>query len=170
MGSAGPRLFPGQAFYGPRGLSATGDGRLVVADTGNDRVLIGAPGGPAEIITGVAQPTGAVVLQDGTLLVVETGAERIVQLGADGARIASWTMPPSATVPAPQALALPGGGWAVSHPEARALIVRRGADRPVEQRPLGEAARRPSGLLLDQAGRLVVGDSETGTLRTFAIP
>ena len=101
---------------------------------------------------------------------VETGAERIVQLGPGGVRVATWTMPPSATVPAPQALALPDGGWAVSHPEARALIVRRGPDGPVEQRSLGEAARRPSGLLLDPAGRLVVADSETGTLRTFSLP
>jgi hypothetical protein len=169
-GKPGPRLFPGQTFYGPRGLTATGDGRLVIADTGNDRVLIGAPGGPAEIITGLAQPTGAVVLQDGTLLVVETAAERIVQLGTDGTRIASWTMPPSATVPAPQALALPTGGWVVSHPEERALIVRLDEQSPVELRSLGEAARRPSGLLLGQAGRLVVGDSETGRLRTFAVP
>jgi hypothetical protein len=79
-------------------------------------------------------------------------------------------MPPSATVPAPQVLALPGGGWAVSHPEERAVIARFGEQAPVEQRSLGEAARRPSGLLLDQAGRLVVGDSETGTLRAFALP
>jgi Dolichyl-phosphate-mannose-protein mannosyltransferase/PA14 domain len=166
----GERVVPGQEFYGPRGLTATGDGRLIVADTGNDRVLIGTPSGSPETITGLAQPTSAVVLQDGTLLVVETASERIVQLGANGVHIASWTMPPSATVPAPQALALPDGGWVVSHPEQRALILRRGSDGPVEQRPLGEAARRPSGLLLDQAGRLVVGDSETGTLRTFSIP
>ena len=101
---------------------------------------------------------------------VETGAGQIVQVGPGAVRIATWTMPPSATVPAPQVLALPDGGWAVTHPEARALIVRRGPDGPVEQSTLGEAARRPSGLVLDQAGRLVVADSEAGTLRAFALP
>jgi hypothetical protein len=169
-GQLGARVFGDQAFYGPRGLSATADGRLIVADTGNDRVLIGAAGGPPEIVPGLAQPTSAVMLRDSTLLVVETGAERIVQVSTGGVRVASWSIPPSATVPAPQALALQDGGWAVTHPEARALIVRRGADGPVEQRALGEAARRPSGLLLDPSGRLVVADSETGTMRTFALP
>ena len=169
-GRLGPKVFANQAFYGPRGLTTTPDGRLVVADTGNNRVLIGAPGSPPEIVTDLAQPTGAVLLQDGTVLVVETGADRIVQVGPGGVRMASWSMPPSATVPAPQALALPDGGWAVSHPEDRTLIVRRGPDGPVEQRGLGEAARRPSGLLLDQAGRLVVADSETGTMRIFELP
>ena len=169
-GTLGARLFADQAFYGPRGLNTTADGRLILADTGNDRVLIGAPGGPVEVVPGLVQPTGAALLSDGSVLVVETGAGQIVQVGPGGVRVATWTVPPSATVPAPQALALQDGGWAVTHPEARALIVRRGPDGPVEQSTLGEAARRPSGLLLDQAGRLVVADSEAGTLRAFDLP
>jgi streptogramin lyase len=167
---AGTRLFAGEGFYGPRGLTATADGRLIVSDTGKNRLMIGSPNGSSASVTEIAQPTGAAVLRDGTILAAETGAERIVQVNADGVRVASWTMPTSSTSPGPHAVALPDGGWAVTAPEAQAIIMRRGEDGPVEIRPLGDAARRPSGLLLDQAGRLVVADAETGRLRIFTLP
>src|SRR5581483_3872181 len=117
-GTLGERLFGDFPMYSPRGLTVSASGQIVLSDTGNSRLLVGPPDGPVRIVPGVAQPTGAVMLPDGTFLVAETGATRIVQVDGDGKRLATWTIAPSATLAGPQVVSLPNGGWAVTSPDA----------------------------------------------------
>ncbi len=72
----GELAFPGK-------VSAHADGRLAIADTGHDRVLVCAPDG--EVLTehgGLYQPQGVRWSADGSLLVCETGADRVWRLPA----------------------------------------------------------------------------------------
>jgi len=168
-GKLGDRLFADFPLYGPRGLSVGPGGQVVLTDTGNGRLLTGPPGGPPVNVPGLAQPTAAIVLGDGSFLVVETGAGRVVQIAADGKRLASWTMAPSTTVSGPQVSTLPNGGWVVSAPDAHALVIRRDSNAAVELRGVG-AARRPTGVAVDTAGHLVVVDTAGSAVRGFAQP
>jgi DNA-binding beta-propeller fold protein YncE/4-amino-4-deoxy-L-arabinose transferase-like glycosyltransferase len=168
-GKLGDRLFADFPLYGPRGLTVGPGGQVVLTDTGNGRLLAGPPGGTPVNVPGLAQPTAAIMLGDGTFLVAETGAGRIVQVGADGKRLASWTMAPSTTVSGPQVAALPNGGWVASSPDAHAVVVRRDASAPVELHGVG-AARRPTGVAADAKGQLVVVDTAGSAVRAFAQP
>jgi len=169
-GSLGQRLLPSVPMYGPRGLSISPTGQLVIADTGDDRVLVGPPDGPFEPILGLSQPTSAAMLADGSFLIAETGANRLAQITMDGRRLATWTMMPSTTVVGPQLTSLPSGGWAVTSPEAHAVVVRRSESVPVEIRGIGGATRRPTGVTVDASGHLIVADADAGVLRVFQVP
>ena len=143
-GEIGERLFKEYPLYGPRGLTSTPGGDLVLADTGNDRLLIRTPDGNVRAVTGLSQPTGGTLLPDGTLLAAEVGANRIVQLQSDGKRLTTWSMPQSVTVNGPHIALLPDGGWLVSLPEERALMARPAElRRPRCGRLVGECGSRP---------------------------
>ncbi|WP_034649451.1 NHL domain-containing thioredoxin family protein [Cellulomonas sp. HZM] len=68
----------------PLGVAVLGDGSAVVADTYNGAVRRYADDEVTTLADGLAEPSGFVVLPDGTLLVVESAAHRItrVSLGA----------------------------------------------------------------------------------------
>jgi glucose/arabinose dehydrogenase len=139
-----------------------------LTDTGNGRLLVGPPAGPPVEVPGLVQPTGAVVLDDGTFLVAETGAGRVVQIAPDGKRLASWTMAPSTTVSGPQVAVLPGGGWVVTSPEAHALVVRRDRNSPAQLQTVGPF--RPSGVAVDPTGHLLVVDTTGALVRSYGLP
>jgi streptogramin lyase len=168
-GKLGERIFADMPLYGPRGLSVGPGGQIVLTDTGNGRLLVGPPTGPAVSVPGLVQPTGAILLDDGTFLVAETGAGRVVQVAADGKRLASWTMAPATTISGPQVAALANDGWAVTSPEAHALVLRRDGNSPVRLLGIG-ASRRPSGVTADPTGRLLVVDTAAAAVRAYSQP
>jgi uncharacterized protein (TIGR03663 family) len=96
---------PGGALftlYGPRGLAVDGDGALVVADTGNKRVLRfsrrGEPlqhvGGAGRIPGRFAEPVGvAYGPLDGSIYVADTWNRRIQRLDQSLEPVAQWPVP-----------------------------------------------------------------------------
>ncbi|MCC6177680.1 MAG: glycosyltransferase family 39 protein [Chloroflexi bacterium] len=168
-GTVGESLFADYPLYGPRGISLGPEASLVLADTGNDRLLVRRPDGTVDVIRGLSQPTSAIVLDDGTFVVAEAGADRIVKVQRDGRRLASWSMPHSTTVLGPQVAAFGRSGWVVTAPEERALIVHAPDSTRVEQWPLGPDVRRPVGVAVVD-NRLVVGDADGGSLVGFNLP
>jgi DNA-binding beta-propeller fold protein YncE len=69
-------------FQHPLGVRALGDGSVLVADTYNGAVRRYEPGTQTvtTVATGLAEPSDIVALPDGSLLVVESAAHRIVPL------------------------------------------------------------------------------------------
>ena len=88
-------------FYGPRGISDGFDDELVVADTGNKRLLVFSPDGGLlrTIGSGGAgadqwnEPVGIAPDQNGTLLVADTWNRRVKRLDRRYASIANWRVP-----------------------------------------------------------------------------
>lgn len=88
-------------LYGPVGVSAAGDGSIVVADTENSRVRIIDPAGTITTLAGAGEPFfggdgraatdaqllrpgGVAVAPNGALLVVDSGNRRIRRISNDG--------------------------------------------------------------------------------------
>jgi DNA-binding beta-propeller fold protein YncE len=168
-GEVGERLFKEFPLYGPRGLTGTPGGDLVLADTGNDRLLIRTPDGVVHPVAGLSQPTGGTLLPDGTLLAAEVGANRVVQMSVDGKRLNTWTMPQSVTVNGPHVALLPDGGWLVSLPEDRALMARPTGAESATLWTLGEGMKKPTGLGVSPGGIFVV-DIDNANVRVYPLP
>jgi streptogramin lyase len=74
----------------PHGIAVTGDGRVLVSDTGHDRVLrIDPQTGATTTLIRIAGPRGIAVARDGSLYLVEAGAKRVGHYSAAGARLGS---------------------------------------------------------------------------------
>ncbi|MCB0072171.1 MAG: TIGR03663 family protein, partial [Caldilineaceae bacterium] len=87
------------ALFGPRGIAVDGQGNLLVADTGNKRILQFTPagelvnqvGGGGVILGRFEEPTDvAVDPRDGAIYVADAWNQRIQKLGPDLAALAEW--------------------------------------------------------------------------------
>jgi streptogramin lyase len=72
----------------PHTIAVAGDGQLVVADTGNGRVLSVDPssGAARTVAAGLAAPIPLAVAPDGSILVAEHEAGRLVRVAPSGAK------------------------------------------------------------------------------------
>ena len=139
-------------FDHPRGVAAGTDGRLIVADTGNDAIRVvnlfgsnqvatlagvsGDPGAADGVAARFDQPQGVAVNADNTLVVVADTGNSLVR-------------------------ALPAGANPNVQTLAGAPPIRGDADGPA----LDARMRRPRGAALGADGRLVLADSGNHTLR-----
>ncbi|MBP7777958.1 MAG: TIGR03663 family protein [Acidobacteria bacterium] len=88
-------------LFGPRGLAFTADGELVVADTGNNRLLYVALTGERRRAVGpvvdwppaLDEPTGITWDPNGTLLAVDLWNQRVLRLDRDARPLAAWQVP-----------------------------------------------------------------------------
>ena len=88
-GAGTPTPVAGQ-LSGPHGLAVTGDGGLLVSDTGHGRVeRVDLKTGQAETWGDIAEPRGIDLAPDGTVYVVDASTHRVVHLTADGRRLGS---------------------------------------------------------------------------------
>ena len=166
-GSVLGRIGADVGLYGPRGIAAGTDGRVAVADTGNNRVVVfPRGGGQPEFLTGLREPTDVAFLSDGGFVVAATGERRIVTVKPGGERTGSWDIPVAYTVVGPHVLALPGGGLIATTPEEGALL-RIAADRNRYQRVnLEGSKRKPVGIAASPLG-IVVTDGEGGRVTLY---
>jgi sugar lactone lactonase YvrE len=74
----------------PHGLAVTGDGSLLVADTGNGEVKrIDVTTGQAETWGQISEPRGIAIAPDNTVYVVDASTHRVVHLMIDGRPLGS---------------------------------------------------------------------------------
>lgn len=100
-GIAGYRDGPAKEarFNGPIGVAVDGSGNVFVADTYNDRIRMIAPDGQVSTVAGAAQPGhadghrvtslfdtpgGIIVTDDGTVIVADTGNDRLRKITPQG--------------------------------------------------------------------------------------
>ncbi len=161
---------PDQGWYGPRGAAAARDGLLAVSNTGKKRIVvykphgtgveiseIGDPGnGPGQLV----EPVGLAWLDDGRLVVCDTGNRRLQLFDRSGAVSGEVPLPDAWQdfYSRPQMVIVKPDLWLVTDPPAQALWMVRG-DRVSEitldgMTPTGIAWHGDSLYLGDGGGKL----------------
>jgi len=101
-GSTNGELGDATALFGPRGLAIDSTGNLLVADTGNKRIiqyttdgeLVNQIGGGGVILGRFEEPVDIAVNRlDGSIYVSDTWNQRIQKLDANLAAVAEWVVP-----------------------------------------------------------------------------
>ena len=102
FGSAGPEITDPYALFGPRGLAVDNQGNLLVADTGNKRIVRYTPSGQfldqvggGGVVAGRFEEPTALQLdgQTGFVFVADTWNRRVQVLSADLDPLADWPVP-----------------------------------------------------------------------------
>ncbi len=169
-----------EGLYGPRGVAVAADGKVWIADSGNNRMAIVQAGQPVRYVgktgagaDGLSSPVGVAISASGRVYVADIGNHRIQVLGADGKferaiPVSAWTSPMEpylavddkdnlfATVPAASAVLELDRSGKVLH--------TWGAD------DTGRKFLKPTGLALDAGnGVLYVVDTAASSLGTIHI-
>ena len=152
-------------FALPSAVAMAPDGSLVVVDTGNNTIRRVSPGGATATLAGQAgmagiqdgpasqarfnSPQGVAVAADGTIYVADTGSNTIRKITTNG-----WvsTLAGTAGQPVPDGAA--GGSY-----------YSFGYPPPVDGTGSAALFCLPTGLALDAAGNLYVGDAGNETIR-----
>lgn len=168
-------------LYGPRGLALDGEGQVLVADTGNKRVLIFDTAGRVQgSIAGAGdtldEPTSVVRDANGTWLVADAWNQRIVRFDDRRQRIAAWPVPGWSSRAAEDKpfVAVDGRGMVyASDPAGARVLVFTPAGRIEAVIPMPAhdgAPARPTGIAVDEARQqVVVADHAHGRLLVFAL-
>jgi len=123
-------------FSAPQGLAVGGDGRVYVADQGNNRIVVLSFDGRefayvGSLDAGLNSPTGVAVDTLSRIVVADTGNSRVVVLDASGNLLAEFTEPTDGyTGPfsAPCGVAVdPNGDIVVADTGNRRVVTVRGA-------------------------------------------
>jgi sugar lactone lactonase YvrE/murein DD-endopeptidase MepM/ murein hydrolase activator NlpD len=193
-GTAGHRDGPADAarFNGPIGIALDGSGRLIVADTYNDRIRAVDRRGTVTTLAGGAgpgwtdgpahdarfhTPSGVAVGPGGTIVVADTGNGLVRTIDAAGkVTTPAWTYGAGLFRPIGIAVA-PGGDLYVA--DERGLIVEATTDGAVrtlagstpgfrDGAGIDARFRAPSAVAVIAPGRLVVADAGNALLRLVA--
>lgn len=176
-------------FNGPIGVAVDASGRVIVADTYNDRIRAIAPDGTVTTIAGGPEPglldraglearfdtpSGVAIDAAGNILVADTGND-VIRLIAPSGEVSSRIPTLDHWLAQPTGIAAGADGEIFVTDERGRVVAGRG---PGEWRVIagstpgfadgdGTAARfrRPSGVAVAAPGRLVVADSGNALLR-----
>lgn len=193
-GEAGYRDGPGRVarFNGPVGVAIAPDGRLIVADTYNDRIRAIAPDGTVSTLAGSGEPgvadgsttaalfdtpCGVAVDGMGRVLVADTGNGLVRVI--DRAGYVTTQAPPPEGLAHPVGIAVsPDGTAYVTDDRGRIAEVTSTLGRVVagslpgfRDGPGADARfRRPMGMAFAAPGRLIVSDTGNSVVRLVAAP
>ena len=179
-------------FNGPIGLAVAPDGRIVVADSYNDRIRVIDPSGAVSTLAGSGRPgaedgvadgasfdtpTGIAIDARGVLLVADTGNDIVRTIDRNGhVTTPSWTQRVSFFRPLGIAIG-PDGELFVADEAGRIVAVRAdGGVRTLAGEGIGfrdgagsqAQFRSPSGVALLRPGHLVVADTTNALVRMVA--
>jgi len=193
-GAAGHRDGPGREarFNGPVGIAVDASGRVIVADTYNDRIRAIAPDGSVTTIAGSAgpgsidgpaalakfnTPCGVAIDAAGRIHIADTGNDLVRVLEPAGTvTTATATLTEGLVRPVGVAVS-PGGDVFVTDDRGRVVeIAATGTARSLAGSVPGFADgtgrdarfRRPSGLAFVEPGRLIVADSGNALIRLIS--
>jgi uncharacterized protein (TIGR03663 family) len=170
-------------LYGPRGLALDEAGNLLVADTGNKRLLVFSPDGALLADVGPStpspeffdEPTGVARDSNGTLLVADAWNARVVRIDRRRQTLAAWRVAGwSGRSPEHKPFVASDSAGLVyaSDPESGRVLVFSPAGAPEAiLRPAASAAHpvSPTGLAFDAvAGEMLVVDRANG--RVLVMP
>ena len=169
-------------FYGPRGIAVAPDGRIWVADTGNQRVVsydrdltnpkfYGAKdgNGPSPIVS----PIGIAAGPSGRIYVADTANRRIQVLEPDGAFESHFDFPSWASNSEPYLDVDEGENIYATDPAGQAVVKLDRNGKELQRWTQDDAGRkfaRPTGIALDQKnGVLYVVNTDIDTVGTLKL-
>ena len=160
----------------PRGIAVDGQGRVFIADTGNDRIVLftaegefiedwGRRGtGPGEF----AAPQG-IAIRGGEVYVLDSGNRRVQRLTTTGRPLGEWTLNEAQD---PYAIALAPDGTVYLADRGAHLVYKFTPDGQLAAQWGGEGERRgqlskPGGLAVAADGSIYVADTGNHRLQQF---
>ena len=155
-----------------RGIAATPEGRVLISNTPNNRVVLlddaGAVAGQVVVWPGEdAQPVDAILGTDGTLFVAESQGHRLIRYAANGQRERAWPIPVANTVDSPH-LAVDAAGYLyLTEPEKGRVVKLDPNGEPAGAWDVGKLLGqpvRPVGIAVAPDGVIWVADSAGGVL------
>ncbi len=178
-GTAGGTAGEAMRFDRPAGAAYLPDGRLVVADAGNGRLVVLDDLGRLDAIWGVGdfdEPMAIAMLADGSMAVADVGAGHVRLVDATGAVTGDLSGPGGPLAFAePAGVAVDAAGtWYVAERGLHVVRVLDSAGRVT--RTLGEVGvagndfghfAYPTGLAVDGEGRLFVADTGNHRVQVF---
>ncbi|MCS6825031.1 MAG: PA14 domain-containing protein [Caldilinea sp.] len=155
-----------------RGVGVTPDGRVLVANTPNNRVVVlGASGEMmAQVVVWPgedAQPVDAAMGADGRLFVVDGQGHRLIRYTPEGRRDRAWPLAVANTVDGPHLAVDKEGRLYLTEPESGRILLRNLEGEPFGAWSLAELLGRsvkPVGVAVDANGVIWVVDSSGGML------
>ncbi|MBX3015302.1 MAG: TIGR03663 family protein [Caldilineaceae bacterium] len=182
--STGGELTDAFALFGPRGLAMGADGNLLVADTGNKRIIKFTPdgqlvqqiGGGGVIGGRFEEPVGiAVSPVDGTIFVADTWNHRIQKLSPALEFIAEWPVPGWASqdiVAKPYLAVATNGDVYTTDPQLyRVLVYNQNGEIKASFGNFGTDLNKfdlPTGIAVDPATNVVVvADANNNRILSF---
>lgn len=169
-------------FYGPRGVAVAADGKVWIADTGNQRLVLcekdlsnprmfGKRGaGPEEF----SNPVGIAVGPNGAVYVADTDNRRIQILAPDGRFTGRWKFPGWGPNSEAYIEVDADGNVYATDPGSNAVVQLDRKGKEVHrwlQNESGKKFDRPTGIALDAKNRaLYVVNTDTATVARLKIP
>ena len=184
MWGSGPDLGP-QGFYGPRGIAVDGFGHVLVADTGNKRIVIyddqgnylNEFGGAGLQLGLMDEPVAIAIRSDGRLYVTDTWNQRVQAFSADTSGMVyspllEWTVEGwygNSLENKPFVSVAGNGNVFITDPELCRVIEFTAEGVPVRvwDGCNSGAFGLPSGIAADAAGGVWVSDARNGALVYF---
>lgn len=162
MGTFGDNYQDDRRLRGPKGIGVMRDGRIVIADTGNDQIKIFSPD-LASIVASFAftKPVGIAIDPDGEIFVWDENGINVARLNAAAQ---TFEPLPGGFLPGPVAAITfdqAGNLFALDRTTHRITIISAGLAGVMVQLGAEGVLGRPTGLNVDRDGNIYISDEQS---------